>query len=82
MGRWRSAKLSAGDAEQALRQIPATALEPDKRFFNRLHNGPVFMGANRLARARSGLGSPQSGFDPVKVLDLPQDPARGFWGLF
>src|SRR5580658_131998 len=60
----------------------SAALEPKKGALQALDDGPALMGANSFAQSGAGSLFPQSGFNPVEVLDLPHHPTCRFGRLF
>ena len=64
-----------GRTQEALRQMPAAALEPDEHAFQAIHNRTALMRAHGLAQPWSGVHFSQPGFNSVKVLQLTHDPS-------
>lgn len=56
--------------------MPSAGFERDQGFFDSLHDWMALMGTNGFTQARSGRAFAQGAFDPVKVLNLAQDPTR------
>ena len=66
-----------GLAEEALREMAPAEFEPGQGALEAGDDGLALMGTDGGAQAGAGTPGAQVFFDPVEVLDLPDDPTRG-----
>src|ERR1019366_4164480 len=75
----QSQRIINGPAQGTLRQVSSADFEFCQHPLQPVHDGPALVGAHRCTQLRPGPLFTQTGFDLVKMLDLPDDPARCFW---
>ena len=69
-------------AQWTLGQLPTAGFEFDQCTFDAFDDRPTFTGPDDFTQRWPGMVFPQTGFDPVKLLDLAQQPARQTRGAF